>query len=133
MTVTMKKTEEEWKSLLTEEQYRITRLKGTERPFTGMYYDHKEAGIYFCVCCGKELFSSEAKYESGSGWPSYWKAIADENLTTAPDTSHNKVRVELMCSTCGAHLGHIFDDGPQPTGLRYCINSASLHFQPEKK
>jgi len=123
------KTEQEWRQQLTEEQYRVTREKGTERAFTGAYWDNKDAGVYRCVCCGAELFSSDTKYDSGSGWPSFFQPLKPENVGEAEDTSHFMRRVEVHCNQCGAHLGHVFPDGPKPTGLRYCINSVSLKLE----
>jgi len=123
---TNSKTDEEWKKTLTLEQYNVCRNKDTERPFTGKYYDCKEKGVYKCSCCGSELFDSDTKFESGTGWPSFNKPINEENIKCESDTSSGMVRTEVMCKKCGAHLGHVFDDGPQPTKLRYCINSISL-------
>jgi peptide-methionine (R)-S-oxide reductase len=122
-------TEEAWRAQLTPEQYRITREKGTERAFTGQYHDCHDSGIYRCTCCGAELFSSETKYDSGSGWPSFWTPLKPENIGENNDTTHGMRRVEVHCNQCGSHLGHVFPDGPKPTGLRYCINSASLKLE----
>ena len=126
------KTEEEWRAQLTPEQYRVAREKGTERPFTGEYYDSKEPGTYRCAACGNELFSSEAKYDSGCGWPSFTAPADEENVRTQLDTSHGMVRTEVLCSSCDSHLGHVFEDGPRPTGLRYCINSVVLDLDKDK-
>jgi peptide-methionine (R)-S-oxide reductase len=129
----MEKSDDEWKMELSPEQFKVLRQCGTEPPFTGKYVYHKEKGSYVCAGCGKELFSSDTKFESGSGWPSFWDQVSDDAVERKMDNSHGMQRIEVVCKNCGGHLGHVFDDGPNPTGLRYCINSAALDFKPRSE
>ncbi|MHA1575769.1 MAG: peptide-methionine (R)-S-oxide reductase MsrB [Candidatus Thorarchaeota archaeon] len=127
----MKQSDEKWKLKLSPEQFRVLRQCGTEPPFTGKYVNHKEEGMYVCAGCGSELFSSDTKFDSRSGWPSFWNKMSSDSIDTRIDSSHGMKRIEVVCRNCGGHLGHIFEDGPNPTGLRYCINSSSMDFKPK--
>lgn len=131
MSEEIKKTDEEWRGVLTPQQFDVLRKKGTERPFTGEYWDHKETGVYRCAGCGEELFDSNTKYDSHCGWPSFFDSLDKSKVLEVPDNSHGMRRIEVVCAKCGGHLGHIFPDGPRPTGVRYCINSVSLKFEPK--
>jgi methionine-R-sulfoxide reductase len=129
----IEKPDEEWQKQLTPQQYMVARAKGTERPFCGTLLDNKTAGVYTCVCCGLPLFSSDSKFNSGTGWPSFFQPVASTNVVEDRDVSHGMVRTEILCARCDCHLGHVFEDGPRPTGLRYCVNSESLNFTPSDK
>lgn len=129
MTDKIEKTPQEWKEVLTPDQFEVCINKGTEPPFSGKYYKNKEKGTYKCVCCGESLFTSDTKYDSGSGWPSFWQPLSDEKIEYISDNAYGMIRTEVNCKKCGAHLGHVFDDGPKPTNLRYCINSISLDLE----
>ena len=129
MTYKVSKTDDEWKKQLSQEEYNVCRQKGTEAPFTGIYYNSKEKGTYNCLCCNTKLFSSDTKFDSGTGWPSFYKPILENNIEYVKDYEFGMTRIEVNCKNCGAHLGHVFDDGPRPTNLRYCINSVSLDLE----
>ena len=131
MSEKIHKSDQEWQQTLTPDQYRVLREKGTERAFTGEYHDKKEKGVYACAACGQELFSSDTKYDSGSGWPSFYAPISEDSVEEERDTTHGMIRTEVLCSRCESHLGHVFADGPKPTGQRYCMNSISLQFKPQ--
>jgi peptide-methionine (R)-S-oxide reductase len=133
MSEKIKKTDQEWQKELSPEQYQVTRQAGTERAFTGKYWNTKDKGVYACACCGQPLFSSDTKFESGTGWPSFWQPLEEGAVETETDHSNGMVRTEARCAKCDAHLGHVFEDGPEPTGLRYCMNSASLDLKPAEK
>ena len=129
MNLKIKRSKDEWRRILTPEAFHVLREKGTERPFTGKFVDHKKEGIYVCAGCGNELFSSDTKFDSGTGWPSFGAPMSNDSVKMEPDTSSGILRTEVLCTRCGGHLGHVFDDGPKPTGRRFCINSAALHFE----